>query len=62
MYRGDSENNKGRGGYKIPQNNKKEETGEQAKGTVSQNSHDLPCWKAVIKNNRIYCLITIVKM
>lgn len=49
------------GGNNIPENTKRE-TGEGAKGTASQNSHDPPCQKAIIQNNRIRCLITVVQM
>lgn len=55
-------NDKGRKRNKTPPNNMKEETGEWAKGAISQNTHDPPFQKAVIQNNRIHSLITLVKM
>lgn len=60
MRRGDNED-KVRGGIQHTRKYQKKESGEGAKGTVSQNSHDPPCQKAVIQNNRIRYLITVVK-
>lgn len=61
MRRGDNED-KVKGGKQHTRKYQKKETGEGAKGTVSQNSHDPPCQKAIIQNNRIHCLITVVQM